>query len=442
MPTTRRAKAWTTRIPGGPDGRRIVAAALVDRIGSGLWASVSVLYFTYVCDLTVGEIGTLAATAGVVGIAGTPLAGRVADRLPLTRVLIATQLLRCAASLALLTTDHFALLLAYSALGSLGDRASSTLTKLYAVRVAGTERVRYQALHRTVANAGWALGGLAAASALAVGSAGAYRWLLLGDALSFLACALITLRCGEPPSPSRTVTASGDTPAPARPPGPWRDRTYLAYVITETVLFIDDAVFKVGLPLWIAHAGDVPHGLAPLLMVLNNVMVVGLQVPLARLGATTAAARSLLLPLSATFALGGGAMALSATGGSVSAVLLMTASAVLFTLAEMLHATVSWELSVALAPDTAQGAYLGVHGMAQSAQRSVGPLAVSAAIATGPLGWAVLGSAVALVCLGQHRLVRGRLDKPLDAVALPAAADRTSRPGNPKGTEPPRRTCS
>ncbi|GGV63698.1 MFS transporter [Streptomyces massasporeus] len=420
MLSTRRATAWAKRIPGGPDGRRIIAAALVDRIGSGLWASVSVLYFTYVSALTVGEIGTLAAAAGVVGIAGAPLAGRMADRMPLTRVLIATQLMRCAASLALLTTDHFAPLLAYSALGSLGDRASSTLTKIYAIRVAGTERVRYQALHRTVANAGWALGGLAAAGALAVGSAGAYRWLLVGDALSFLACALIILRCGEPPSPSRTVATSGDAVPAARPAGPWRDRTYLAYVVTETVLFIDDAVFKVGLPLWIAHTSDAPHGLAPLLMVLNNVMVVALQVPLARFGATTAAARSLLLPLSAAFVLGGAAMALSATGGPLGAVLLLIAAAVLFTLAEMLHATISWELSVALAPDAAQGTYLGVHGMAQSAQRSVGPLAVTAAIATGPLGWTALGTAVALTCLAQHRLVRERLtDCPPAAVGAP-----------------------
>ncbi len=85
-------------------------------------------------------------------------------------------------------------------------------------------------------------------------------------------------------------------------------------------------------------------------MVLNNLMVVALQVPLARFGTTTAAARSLLLPLSAAFALGGVAMALSATGGAFTATLFLTTSAVAFTVAEMLHATVSWELSVALAP--------------------------------------------------------------------------------------------
>ncbi|MFE4969330.1 MFS transporter [Streptomyces sp. NPDC056660] len=390
----------------------MLAIALVDRVGSGLWASVSVLYFTYVSGLSLAEVGTLAAVSGAIGIAGAPLAGRIADRLPLTRVLVALQLLRALASFALLTTDDYALLLAISAVGALGDRAANLLTKLYATRIAGPDRVRYQALNRTVANAGWALGGLAAAAALALGSSMAYRWLLAGDALSFLAAALLTLRCGEPPSPARVVAGSGTTPRPAKPANPWRDRAYLAYVATDTVLFLDDAVFKVGLPLWIAHGDQVPHGLAPLLLVLNNVMVVALQVPLARLGTSSEAARRLLVPLSAAFALGGITMSLSATGGTLAATLLLTAAAVAFTAAEMLHATISWELSVALAPDTALGAYLGVHGLAQSAQRSIGPLAVTAAIATGPLGWTAFGAAIALTCGIQHRLVRGRLPQP------------------------------
>lgn len=81
-------------------------------------------------------------------------------------------------------------------------------------------------------------------------------------------------------------------------------------------------------------------------------------------------------------------------------------------MAEMLHATISWELSVALAPETAQGTYLGVHGLAQSVQRTFGPLAVTAAIATGPAGWAAFGTGIALTCTIQHRLVRGASPRP------------------------------
>ncbi|MER5431484.1 MFS transporter [Streptomyces sp. NPDC002588] len=396
----------------------MLTIAFVDRIGSGLWASVSVLYFTFVSGLSITQVGTLAATAGALGIAGAPIGGRLADRFPLTRVLVTVQLLRALASFALLTTDRYALLLLFTAVGGCGDRAANVLTRLYATRIAGPDRVRYQAVQRTVANAGWALGGLTAAAALALGSTAAYRWLLAGDALSFVASALLTLRCGEPRSHSRTVTTSKKARPTTTPTGPWRDRTYLAYVATDTVLFLDDAVFKVGLPLWIAHTGTAPHGLAPLLLVLNNVMVVALQVPLARFGATTPAARALLIPLSATFALAGLAMAASTTGGTTATTLSLTAAAVLFTLAEMLHATIAWELSVALASDTAQGAYLGVHGLAQAAQRSIGPLAVTTAIATGPLGWLTFGTAIAVTCTIQHRLVRDRLTQ--KALSVPS----------------------
>ncbi|MGW1890640.1 MFS transporter [Streptomyces sp. NPDC002004] len=417
MSLTRRVSAWTARIPGGPDGRRMLWIALVDRTGSGLWAAVSVLYFTFVTHLTVPQIGTLVAVSGAVGIAGSPLGGRLADRLPLTRLLIVFQLLRAFASLALLFTSDYSLLLAVSAVGSLADRSASVLTKLYAGRVAGPDRVRYQAFNRTVANAGWSIGGLAAAMALGLGS-GSYPWLLAGDAASFLGVALLTARCAEPPSPSRTVARGGEPAAPTVRANPWRDRTYLAYVTTETVLFLDDAVFKVGLPLWAVHATDAPEGLVPLLLVLNNLMVVGLQVPLARLGATTAAARRLLLPLSAVFTAGGIAMAASAADGAATAVVCLLASSAVFTLAEMIHATVSWELSLALAPEDAQGAYLGVHGLAQSAQRSVGPLAVTAAIATGPLGWTAFGAVIGLTCIVQHRIVRDRPGEPTLSVPV------------------------
>ncbi|MFF2655660.1 hypothetical protein [Streptomyces sp. NPDC058045] len=278
-------------------------------------------------------------------------------------------------------------------------------------------------LNRTLANCGWAIGGLLAAAALTTGGTTVYTWLLAGDALSFLCAAALTARCGEPPSAARTVATSAGPATAPRPTSPWRDRTYLAYTATEAVLFLDDAVFKVGLPLWIAHATHAPSGLAPLLMVLSNVLVIALQVPLARFGATSRAARTLLLPVAACFTIGGIALTVSAATDIAVAVTALTAAAIAFTLAEILHATASWELSLALAPERSQGAYLGVHGLAQSAQRSAGPLAVTAAIAAGPLGWTVFGAGIALTCVIQHRLVRDHLPKPSLSVATATVSD-------------------
>ncbi|MEV6134419.1 MFS transporter [Streptomyces violaceusniger] len=428
--------ALSDRIPGGRDGRRMLTVTFVDRIGSGLWGATATLYFTYAAGLSTAEIGVLLAVSGSVGIAGPPLGGLLADRVPLRPLLIIVQLVRAVASLALLTTTDLGLLLAITSVGSLGDRAASVLTKLYATRVAGPERVRYQAISRTAMNVGWAVGGLAAAAALTGGTVTVYRWLLIGDALSFLASALFTLGCAEPPPAARiaakstsvpgepTASAPDDTapdesaPGKTTAPNPWRDRRYLTYTAGEAVLFLDDSVFKVGLPLWAVTATSAPHQLVPLLLVLNNVLVVLFQVPFARFGATPHTARTSLWPLAGAFLLGGAALAASTVGAPWLAAVTLVLAATAFTVAEMLHATISWELSVVLAPPTAQGAYLGVHGLAQAVQRSVGPLAVTAAIAAGPLGWLGLGAGLAAMCGAQHHLVRDRGDGALSVASV------------------------
>ncbi|WP_317850469.1 MFS transporter [Streptomyces venezuelae] len=416
MSLRRKRSALYARIPGGADGRRMLWIALINKMGTGLWMGAAALYFTLVAGLSVAEVGVLLGVSGAVGIAGAPLAGHLADRFPVTRILIGAQLQQAAALLALLTTDDFALLLLYSAVNSLADRGANVLTKLYAARIAGPDRTRYQAVQRTVSNAGWAVGGLAGACALAIGTTHAYQALLLGNVVSFLAAAALTLRCAEPPSPSRVVSGSmtaGPVAATAPRPAsnPWRDRSFLLFTVTEAALFLDDAVLQVGIPLWIVHATDAPHGLAPLLMVLNCVLVVCCQVPLSRFGSTPERARALLVPLAGCFVVGCAALTASAFGGTGLAVAALTVAAVALTFAEILHAIASWELSIALAPGDAQGAYLGVHGLSSSAQRSGGPLLVTAVIAAGPLAWPVLGAGVIVTVAAQSRLVRKRLTR-------------------------------
>ncbi|WP_405560032.1 MFS transporter [Streptomyces sp. NBC_01180] len=383
--------------------------ALINKVGTGLWMGAAALYFTLVAGLSVAQVGILMGVSGVAGIAGAPLAGHLADRFPLTRVLVTAQVLQALALLALLTTHNFTLMLIYSAVGSLGDRGSNVLTRLYSARVSGTDRIRYQAVQRTVSNAGWAIGGLAAAVTLGIGTTHAYYGLLIGNAVSYAVVAALTLRCAEPQAPSGVVTGSQEPAPAAPPPNPWRDRAFLLFTATETMLFLDDAVLQVGMPLWIVHATTAPHGLAPLLMVLNCVMVVFCQVPLSRFASTPQSARTLLIPLAGSFTVGCLAMTASSHGGTWAAVTALLVAAIALTFAEMLHSTASWELSVTLAAGEAQGAYLGVHGLASSAQRSGGPLLVTAVIAAGPPGWLGLAAGVVATCAAQSRLVRSRL---------------------------------
>ncbi|WP_329235445.1 MFS transporter [Streptomyces sp. NBC_00111] len=414
-------------VPGGRDGRRMLVVAVIDKVGTGLWTGAAALYFHYVAHLSISQIGVLMGLSGILGIAGPPLAGRLADRFPVTRILVAAQLARGAALLALLTTNDYVLLVLFSALGSLPDRASSVLTKLFAARVAGPHRIRYQSIQRTAANIGWAVGAAGAAAALTVGTTASYQVLLLANVASYVVIGVLTLRCAEPSAPSRIVTGLGASPAPTEAATPWRDRRYLAFTGSEIWLFLDDSILQVGFPLWIVHATDAPVGLAPLVLVLNSVLVIALQVPLSRFASTTAAARRLLVPVGAAFLTGGVALAASAGGGPWFATAAVLLAAVAFTLAEILHSLSSWELSIALAPGEAQGAYLGVHGLAQSAQRSLGPVVVGVAVSVGPFAWPVLGATLVAACLAQHRLVRpSDARRPVTAAGSTGAAKALS----------------
>ncbi|MBM9439229.1 MFS transporter [Streptomyces bryophytorum] len=418
---------------------------LVDKIGSGLWLSVTALYFVVVAGLDTGSTGILLGLGGVAGIAGAPLAGRLADRIPLTRVLHAVQVLRAASGLLLLVAHGFWQLLPLVALGSLGERAAAVLTKLFAARVAGQDRPRYQAVQRTVVNLGYTIGGLAASAALALGTTAVYRLLLLGDGLSFVLVALMVARCAEPPSATRTVMArtpaaaapgagsgdgSGDGDgdrgagkagpcAPVRAANPWRDTGYLAYAALDSVMFLYGCALTVGLPLWIVTRTTAPHGLAAAVFVVNTVLVVLLQVRLARYGSSSRVAADSLRQVAAWFVLACATTAFAVLDARWAATLAVVTAAVAFTVVEMIQSAISWELSVSLAPAQAQGSYVGVHGLAQSTARCVGPLLLTAGVmAAGPAGWLAFGAVLAAAGLLQRRLVLRRL-----AEARPEPAD-------------------
>ncbi|MEU5806177.1 MFS transporter [Streptomyces sp. NPDC047718] len=445
--------AQLRRPPGGRDARIMLFGQLLDRTGTGVWAAASVLFFTFVVGLDAGQLGLLLGAGAIAGIAGSPLAGHLADRFPLRPLLIACHLVRLAALCALLVVTRFDVLLLVVAVTQLGDRAAKTLEMLFATRVAGERRATYQALSRSAANAGYAVGAGIAALGLAVGTREAYAALIIGNALSFLAAAVLVGRTREPhghgrltaPAPAAGSTPAGKTPAGSAPaecapgsstPGsdgrsPWRDRGYLRFVLLDIPLNLDDSVLNVGLPLWLVHRTDAPHALVPAFLAINTVLVVVLQLTVsARVEGPRPAARAAAwygLLLFACCAV----LALTPAHGAWAASLALLAAAVLATAAELVRSVSSWELAVSLAPHQARASYLGVAGISPSVQKAAGPLLLTGAVmAAGPAGWIALGAGVAGLSLVQ----RGAALRRLDAVR-PERSERTEQAAR---TEPAR----
>ncbi|MEV5653353.1 MFS transporter [Streptomyces sp. NPDC052291] len=407
--------------PGGRDARIMLRALAVDRTGTGLWAASSVLYLTFVTHLSAQQIGVLLGTAGVAGIAGSPLAGRLAGRFPVRPLLIGCHLLRLVALVLVLLCTRFDALLVVVAVTYLGDRAAKTLEMLFATRAAGERRSAYQALSRSAANAGYGLGAGLAAIGLAVGTTDAYRALILGNALSFLVAAVLVRRTEE--AGGRAV-ATGPAGRPVRAKGPWRDRGYLRFVLLDIPMNLDDSVLGVGLPLWLVGRTSAPHALVPAFLVINTVLVVLLQLAVSRRvdgprGAVRAVALYGVL-LFVTCAL----LAASTGCGTWTAAAVLLAAAVLVTMAELMRSVSSWELAVLLAPPDERAAYLGVAGMSQSIQKSAGPpLLTGVVMAAGPAGWLALGAAVAVLAVAQRRGCARRLE----SMGVPEAEPQPAR---------------
>ncbi|MFI1649359.1 MFS transporter [Streptomyces avidinii] len=393
----------------------------LDRAGTGVWAASSVLYFTFVVGLDAGQLGLLLGAAGVAGIAGSPLAGHLADRFQVRTLLIGCHLMRLGALCALLATTDFRVLLLLFAVTHLGDRAAKTLEMLFATRVAGEKRATYQALSRSSANAGYALGAGLAAIGLAVGTRGAYHVLILANALSFLVAAALVRRTREPRGRG-LVAAPGDgtapqaatqatAPAAAGGPSPWRDRGYLRFVLLDIPMNLDDSILGVGLPLWLVAHTTAPHALIPAFLVINTVLVVVLQLRVsARVEGPSRAADAVALYGLMTLACCV-FLAAAPRGGVLAASAALLAAAVLATAAELMRSVSSWELAVSLAPREARASYLGVAGMAQSVQKSAGPLLLTGAVmVAGPAGWLALGVGVAGLSLVQRRASLRRLE--------------------------------
>lgn len=419
--------AQLRRPPGGRDARIMLFAQLLDRTGTGVWGASSVLYFTFVIGLDTGRIGLLLAAAAVAGIAGSPLAGHLAGRFPVRSLLIGCHLLRLGTLGALLAVTRFDVLLPLVAVTYLGDRAAKALEMLFATRVAGERRATYQALSRSTANAGYAVGAGIAAAGLAMGTREAYQVLILANALSFLAAAALVWRTREPRAEGRVAAGAGER-ARCRTgaPSPWRDRGYLRFVLLDIPMNLDGSILAVGLPLWLVTHTDAPHALIPAFLVINTVLVVVLQLRVSaryeqpRQAAAAVSAYGLTMLACCTL------LALTAGAGAVAASVALLAAAVLVTAAELLRSVSSWELAVSLAPEEARASYLGVAGMAQSVQKSAGPLLLTGAVMTaGPVGWIVLGAGIAGLSVVQRRSAVRRLDSVL-APAAPTAPSRSA----------------
>ncbi|MFB7949445.1 MFS transporter [Kitasatospora phosalacinea] len=392
-----REKLLGPAVTGG--GVAFLAIGLIDAIGTGMYLAGSALFFTKVVGLTASQVGIGLSVAGVLGLAAQPVIGWLADRWTPRKLLLLLNLYRACGFVAYVFADDFLSFLLIAAFLGVGEQAVFPIYQALAEQLAGADgRVAMMARMRVVFNVGFTLGGLLASIAIAVGTRGAFSAIVLGNAASFVAAALLLsrLRLRNPAAPAGQKagpkTGQKAKKSPLRLVA-LRDLRYLAVAAVNGVLVLHIALLGIGVPLWVSEHTSAPKALVGLLLVVNTVLAVLFQVRASAgtenvAGGVRAMHRgaAALVGACALFALAGSDLPVAA----VVAVLLL--GLVLLTAGELYQSAGGWGLSYALAPDHSRAEYLATFNLGTSTQFVLGPTIVTVGvIGGGTAGWAVLG---------------------------------------------------
>lgn len=386
--THRVRRAWREPFvvlpPAGPL-RRYAFITLVDSVGSGLFITISVLFFTRVIEFSITQVALGMSMAGFAALLGAIPLGSLGDRIGHRRVWILLTLVHAAAFAAYPLVTGYPAFVVLVAVVALADVGISPVRGAYLSLMAGPEvRVKARAYNQAVYNAGFALGAAGAGIALQFDSIAGYVALVLANSVSYLVAALVLLTL-----PAVAVQARKER---TRVGAVLRDRPYVVVSVLNGLLMTYAAVLLVAIPLWIVNRTQAPAWSVGAVMILNTVLVVLLQVRASK-GADTVPGAAIVIRR-AGFAMLLACLILAVSGmlPTVPALLTVVLGVTMLTVAELFHSAGSWGVSFGLAPEDRQGEYLGAFAMGGRIYDAVGPALVTGlALGLGAPGWVALG---------------------------------------------------
>ncbi|WP_370618154.1 MFS transporter [Mumia qirimensis] len=418
--------------PSDRVARSLTLSTMAFALSSGVFYTVSALYFTRVIGLEATTVGLGLGIAGGAGVLSSYAAGRLSDRVGAHQVQSWSTGLNGVAMLAYtLAADALSFTLiacfAVAMRSATGTSKQAMLARWYT----GADRVTVRARMRVVTNVLIGLGTLLAAAALVVDTAAAYQAAMLSVGVLLLVATVPLVRLPRlvpglaaqmvtaPPSPQTDGTTD-------RTRSPWKDRTYVASVALNSVVAMHFSLQTVGVPLWVATT-DAPTAMVSALLVLNTAVVASLQVrasrgthDLRRAGIAVRRGSWLLAAACVGYALAG-------YGDLVTACCLLLVAAFAHSLGEILGEAGGWGMAFELADPLSAGAYQGLSQTGYAVASMVAPALVTAtAIEHGTPGWLALAALFVVAGTGaaavaRHAAARATTSEELSAEAATLA---------------------
>jgi predicted MFS family arabinose efflux permease len=392
-PTGGRRAFWLTRQLPEPGPTRVLAlATLISTIGTGLFITSSVLYFTRAVHLPATQVGIGLTVAGLIGLlAGIPV-GEIADRRDPRQVQLVTLVLMAVTMACYVFVNSFAVFAIVATVDMLAASASNAARGGLIYRVGGERAAAFRSQLRAISNVGISVGALGAGVAIQLDTRLAYQVLVLLNALSFVVCALVYLRLPNyPPIPR---------PREARRWLALRDWPFVAYTAINGAMSLQYFVLSLPLPIWIASHTTAPRWTVAAVMLINTFMCVFLQVNVGSKVDTIRKGSAAMRTAGLIFVVSCALMALLADMPVWVAALLVVVAVVVHTFGEMWHAAATFALGFDLAPGYAQAQYQGLLHIGFGAGQAIAPVVlISLCIGLGQPGWLLLGGIFAVIGL-------------------------------------------
>ena len=394
-------------IPPTPLSRRLATQSMLFSTGEGAFNTGSAVFLTQIVGMTAARVGLALTIVGIAEFLFAYPAGLVVDRLGPKRMWSTSTVGRAACFCVLPFVDGFgqyvAVGIAFAAFGSIGGASHGA----YVLDVLpADQRVEVRAYMYSWLNLGFTAGAAIGGIALATGSLTVLRWTPFFAAALMLANAFWVSRL--PDAPHDLAVASGERRARPPGPGPVANRGWLLVTFFTGVMWTNQVLLNVVIPLWLVEATDAPHVLLAWLFGTNTVLCIFLPAYTSR-GVHDLKDAMRYVRYSTVFFVGSCliTMVTHSTVGLIT-ILLVWLGHVTVTGAELAISGATWAFEAELMDPDRRGEYQGVGEVSRALGSQWAPWLFTALAMNveGGLGWLVIAAVIVAATAGMGPSVR------------------------------------
>jgi MFS family permease len=378
----------------------------VDSLGTGLYLPLAMLYFLKVTHLDLGTIGLLVSAGTALTLPLPVVAGWLVDRFGPRPVVAAGQALQGVGLLCYLAVSGAGSLVVAVLVTTAGLRLywSSVFTLVAEQAEADQADTKDAWFARTamLREAGAGGGALLVGALLAVDSTRAYRGLILGSAVAFLAAALVVALAvpSVPPAPAPAEGHSGYRAL-------LRDGPYLRLIATCTIFALCSTFLALSLPVYLVKGLSGPAWAVGPLLALNTLLLATCTGAVTRFVRRRWSRPRAMAWAGGLWALWCAASAATALAPAGLVVPSLAGVVVCFSVAEMVYGPSSNALAADAAPTGSRGTYLAAFQYSFAAANILAPSLFGLLFSRDRLlPWIVVGLLAALAAVLMRHLER------------------------------------